>query len=46
LDWTDAACKVAGGVLIVAGNYAFFQYRAAARVAAGLPPSEVEVFEV
>ena len=45
-NWIDAGYKVAGGVLIVVGNYFYFEFRAAARAKAGLPPSELEIFEV
>ncbi len=45
-DWADAGYKLAGAVLIVAGNYAYFEYRSAARSAAGLQPLEPEAFEV
>ncbi len=48
-EWVDAACKAAGGALIVAGNYFYFEARAAARAAAGLPRSGIDagdVFEV
>jgi hypothetical protein len=45
-DWTEAACKAAGGALIVGGNYAYFELRAASRAEAGQASLEVDVFEV
>ncbi len=45
-DWAEAASKAAGGALIVGGNYAYFEFRAARRAESDRPVVEVDVFEV
>lgn len=35
-DWSEAAFNVLGGTLIIAGNYAYFEFRAAAAAEAAV----------